>query len=74
MSGAKRSSGQRHVRYGSAERCSIPRSVGVLVRALGGGDRGQGRLLLAVTMCSAIGEYAFVALGGALGIVLLNQI
>ena len=25
------------------QRCSIPRGVGVLVRALGGGDRGQGR-------------------------------
>ena len=25
------------------QRCSIPRGVGVLVRALGGGDRRQGR-------------------------------
>ena len=36
------------------QRCSIPRGVGVLVRALGGGDRRQGRLLLAVALCPAI--------------------
>ena len=36
------------------QRCSIPRGVGVLVRALGGGDRRQGRLLRAVALCPAI--------------------
>ena len=36
------------------ERSSILRGVGVLGRALGGGDRGQGRLLLAVVLCPAI--------------------
>ena len=35
-------------------RCSILRGVGILVRSLGGGDRGQGRLLLAVVLCPAI--------------------
>ena len=35
-------------------RCSIPRSVGVLVRSLGGGDRGQGRLLVVARLCPAI--------------------
>ena len=48
------------------QRCSIPRGVGALVRALGGGDRGQGRLLLAVALCPAIGECALVGLGDAL--------
>jgi len=48
------------------QRCSIPRSVGVLVRALGGGDRGQDRLLLAVALCPAIWECALVGLGDAL--------
>ena len=36
------------------QRSSIPRGVGVLVRALGGGDKGQGGLLLAVILCPAI--------------------
>ena len=36
------------------QRSSILRGVGVLGRALGGGDRGQGRLLLAVVLCPAI--------------------
>ena len=36
------------------QRCSIPRGVGVLVRALGGGDKRQGRLLRAVALCPAI--------------------
>ena len=35
-------------------RCSILRGVGILVRSLGGGDRGQGRLLLAEVLCPAI--------------------
>ena len=35
-------------------RCSILRGVGILVRSLGGGDRGQGRLLLAVVLCPAM--------------------
>ena len=35
-------------------RCSILRGVDILVRSLGGGDRGQGRLLLAVVLCPAI--------------------
>ena len=34
------------------QRCSIPRGVGVLVRALGGGGRGQGRLLVVARLCS----------------------
>ena len=48
------------------QRCSIPRGVCVLVRALGGGERGQGRLLLAVALCPTIGECALVGLGDAL--------
>ena len=48
------------------QRCSIPRGVGVLVRALGGGDRGQGRLLLAVVLCSMLGVCALVGLGDEL--------
>ena len=36
------------------QRSSIPRDVVVLVRALGGGDRGQGGLLLAVELCLEI--------------------
>ena len=36
------------------QRCSIPRSVGVLVRSLGGEGQGQGWLLLAVRLCCAI--------------------
>ena len=48
------------------QRCSIPRGVGVLVRALGGGGRRQGRLLLAVALCPAICECALVGLGDAL--------
>ena len=35
-------------------RCSIPRSVGILMRSLGRRDRGQDRLLLAVVLCPAI--------------------
>ena len=48
------------------QRCSIPRGVGVLVRALGGGDRGQGRLLLAARLCSMLGLCALVGLGDEL--------
>ena len=36
------------------QRSSILRGVGVLVRSLGRGDRGQSRLLLAVASCPAI--------------------
>ena len=36
------------------QRCSIPRGAGVLVRSLGGGDRGYGRLLVVVRLCPAI--------------------
>ena len=43
------------------QRCSIPRSVCVLVRALGWG--GQGRLLLAVTLCPAIREFQCALVG-----------
>ena len=35
-------------------RCSILRGVDILVRSLGGWDRGQDRLLLAVVLCPAI--------------------
>ena len=45
------------------QRCSTLRDVGILVQALGGRDREQGRLLLAVVLCSAIEEYALVGLG-----------
>ena len=45
------------------QRNNIPRSVGVLVRALGGRDRGQGSLLLAVVLCLAICACALVGLG-----------
>ena len=48
------------------QRCSIPRGVGVLVRALGGGDRRQGRLLLAARLCSILGACALVGLGDEL--------
>ena len=50
------------------QRCSIPRGVGVLVRALGRPrvSRGQDRLLLAVASCPAIGECALLSLGDAL--------
>ena len=48
------------------QRCSISRGVGALVWALGGGGRGQGRLLLAVALCPAIGRCALVSLGDAL--------
>ena len=48
------------------QRCSIPRSVGVLVRSLGGEGQGQGRLLLAVVLCPAISECALVGLRDAL--------
>ena len=49
-------------------RCSILRGVpvGILVRSLGGGDREQGRLLLAVVLCPAISECALVGLRDAL--------
>ena len=47
-------------------RCSISRGVGILVRSLGGGDRGQGRLLLAVVLCSMLGVCALVGLGDEL--------
>jgi hypothetical protein len=48
------------------QRSSILRGVGVLGRALGGGDRGQGRLLLAVVLCSMLGVCALVGLGDEL--------
>ena len=48
------------------QRCNIPRGMGVLVRALGGGDRRQGRLLLAVALCPTIWECVLVGLGDAL--------
>ena len=47
-------------------RCSILRGVGVLVRSLGGEDRGQGWLLLAVRLCSMLGVCALVGLGDEL--------
>ena len=47
-------------------RCSILRGVGILVRSLGGVDRGQGRLLLAVVLCPAMSECALVGLRDAL--------
>ena len=43
------------------QRCSISGGVGAWR-----GDRGQGRLLLAVALCPAIGECALVGLGDAL--------
>ena len=48
--------GQESIRLAARsvqQRCSIPRGVGVLVRALGAGDRRQGRLLRAVALCPA---------------------
>ena len=48
------------------QRCRIPRGVGVLVRALGGGDKGQARLLLAVALCSILGVCALVGLADEL--------
>ena len=48
------------------QRCSIPRGVGVLVRALGGGDRRQGRLLVVARLCSMLGVCALVGLGDEL--------
>ena len=48
------------------QRSSILWGVGVLVRALGGGDRRQGRLLLPVALCSSFGVFALVGLGDAL--------
>ena len=48
------------------QRCSIPWGVGVLVRSLGGGDRGQGRLLVVARLCSSFGVCAVVGLGDAL--------
>ena len=48
------------------QRCSIPWGVGVLVRSLGGGGRGQGRLLVVARLCSSFGVCAVVGLGDAL--------
>jgi hypothetical protein len=48
------------------QRCSIPRGVGVLVRSLDGGYRGQSSLLLAVALCPAIGECALEGIRDAL--------
>ena len=48
------------------QRCSIPWGVGGLVRSLGGGDRGQGRLLVVARLCSSFGVCALVGLGDAL--------
>ena len=45
------------------QRSSILWGVGVLVRSLGGEDRGQGRLLLAMISCSILGVCALVGLG-----------
>ena len=57
-------------------RCSILRGVGVLGRALGGGDREQGRLLVVARLCSSFGVCALVGLGDALvgdGVIGLEQ-
>ena len=48
------------------QRSSILRGVGVLGRALGGGDREQGRLLVVARLCSSFGVCALVGLGDAL--------
>ena len=45
------------------QRCSIPRGMGVLVRALGGGGQGTGP---SAALCPTIGECALVGLGDAL--------